>query len=105
LSEASKPAEVKELEEKKADEEALAKALKTADKPTKKKKLPENTLAQFYNKEAGLWMYDTTLVSGDDEFDTEKVHTLEPLAYKHRADSNTIDGKHIQRTTFYLNQK
>jgi len=94
MAEASKPAEVKEMEEAKADADALAKALKTADKPVIKKKMPENTLAQaepFYNKEVGLWMYDSTLVGG--EFDTEKVQTLEPLAYKHRADSNTTGGK------------
>jgi len=49
-------------------------------------------------------MYDTQMVQAGDEFPTEKVHLLEPVAYKHLADSNTIDGKHVQRTTFYLGQ-
>lgn len=101
-------------EDKKALDDALAKADKAAAEPKKK---PEEKKMLQYNSEAGLWMYDTTLVQGDDGkkkegeeveapkvYPTEKVHILEPIAYQNRANSNSLDGKIIQRTTFYLGQ-
>ena len=104
-------------DDKKLVDAALKKADAAAAAP--KKEEAKAALAQteaFYNHEAGLWMYDSTLIQGDDaakEGDkaeekpvgpTEKVQTLEPDAYQNRANTNKIFDKSVQRTTFYLGQ-
>ena len=104
-------------DDKKLVADALAKADKAAAAP--KKEEAKAALAQteaFYNHEAGLWMYDSTLIQGDDAAKegekveekpvgpTEKVQTLEPEAYQNRANTNKIFDKSVQRTTFYLGQ-
>ena len=40
----------------------------------------------------------------DVQLPTDKVHTLEPIAFQHRAQTNTLDGQSIIRTTFYDKQ-
>jgi hypothetical protein len=120
LNQANASPEAKAALEAADDKKLVDAALKAADKAAAapKKEEKKAALAQteaFYNNEAGLWMYDTTLIQGDDaakdgekveEAPTppEKVHTLEPLAYQNRANTNTLDGKSIQRTSFYLGQ-
>jgi len=106
-------------DDKKLVEEALKKADKAAAEP--KKEEAKAALAQtqaFYNHEAGLWMYDSTLIQGEGDAKegekteaeatpvgpAEKVHTLEPIAYQNRANTNKIFDKSVQRTTFYLGQ-
>ena len=104
-------------DDKKLVADALAKGDKAAAAP--KKEEAKAALAQteaFYNHEAGLWMYDSTLIQGDDAAKegekveekpvgpTEKVQTLEPDAYQNRANTNKIFDKSVQRTTFYLGQ-
>lgn len=97
------------------DKKLVDAALKAADKaaaaPAPKAALAE--MEAFYNNEAGLWMYDTTLIQGDDAakdavvepvketvYPAEKVHILEPIAYQNIANTN----KPGPRTTFYLGQ-
>jgi hypothetical protein len=107
--------EAKAAAEAADDKKLLDAALKAADKaaaaPAKK---PEEKKLVEYNADVGLWMYDSTLIQGDDAtkkedakegetpkvFPTEKVHILEPLAYQNRANTNTPN----MRTTFYLGQ-
>lgn len=112
LATATKDPSVAAGEEKADGEKLLKEALKKADKPAPKKKEEAKAAAlaeveHFYNREAGLWMYDSTLVQGEGDaeaapevFDTEKVHALEPVAYQNVANTNTPN----MRTTFFLNQ-
>lgn len=104
-----------------ADDKALVTAaLQAGDAaaaaPKKEEAAAAPALAQkeaFYNKEAGLWMYDSTLIQGDDAAategaategaaeeekpvgPTEKVQTLEPIAYQNRANTNKIFDKSV----------
>ena len=113
--------EAKAAAEAADDKKLVAEALKKADEAAAAPKKPAAAPAlvqteAFYNHEAGLWMYDSTLIQGDDATKegekveekpvgpTEKVHTLEPEAYQNRANTNKIFDKSIQRTTFYLGQ-
>jgi len=113
--------EAKAAAEEADDKKLVKKALEAGDKAAAappKKEEAKAALAQkaFYNNEAGLWMYDSTLIQGDDAAaakedapvagatGAEKVQTLEPVAYQNRANTNTLDGKSIQRTSFYLGQ-
>ena len=59
-------------DDKKLVADALAKGDKAAAAP--KKEEAKAALAQteaFYNHEAGLWMYDSTLIQGDEEGEDE----------------------------------
>lgn len=92
------------------DKKLVDAALKAADKaaaaPAPKAALAE--MEAFYNNEAGLWMYDTTLIQGDEVVDdvaeygpTEKVASLNPIAYQYWSDTNKTGAFRRARTAFY----
>jgi hypothetical protein len=91
------------------DKKLVEAALKKADKAlaAPKKKEEAKALAQteaFYNHEVGLWMYDTTLVQGDDDDEygpTEKVQSLNPIAYQYWSDTNKTGAFRRARTAFF----
>ena len=106
-------------DDKKLVDAALKKADAAAAAPKKEEEAAALAQTQaFYNHEAGLWMYDSTLIQGDGDAKegeeakaeaepvgpAEKVQTLEPVAYQNRANTNKIFDKSVQRTTFYLGQ-
>ena len=98
-------------DDKKLVADALAKADKAAAAP--KKEEAKAALAQteaFYNHEAGLWMYDSTLIQGDEEGEdeygpSEKTQSLNPIAYQYWSDTNKTGAFRRARTTFYSQTK
>lgn len=101
--------EAKAAAEAADDKKLVAEALKKADEAAAAPKKPAAAPAlvqteAFYNHEAGLWMYDSTLIQGDDEDEygpTEKTQSLNPIAYQYWADTNKTGAFRRARTTFF----